>query len=177
MIRAAPAIEGVRLFLGGYGPLEAELRRLASEAGAGEMTVFGGEIDPSMVPIYDLASDLLFSLYRADDPNNVLTIPNKFFESIAAGKPILVSDVGEKATLVSKLGNGLAVDPNDIGALEEAIRKLKNDRDLRERMARASRLAQKEYNWRSMAQRLTECYSAMTDSSRFSTASAKGSNP
>lgn len=161
MIRAFAPIEGAVLFLGGYGPLEEELRRLASEAGVEDRAVFGGEIDPSAVPKYDLASDLLFSLYTADDPNNILTIPNKFFESVAAGKPILVSSVGEKAKLVAELGNGLAVDPDDVEAITDALRRLKQDRRLREKMARASRLAQRDYNWRKMAERLADSYAAL----------------
>jgi glycosyltransferase involved in cell wall biosynthesis len=162
MMRAFAPIEGARLFLGGYGPLEGDLRKLAKELGVEGRIVFAGEIDPSEVPDYDLASDLLFSLYTSGDPNNVLTIPNKFFESVAAGKPILVSNVGEKARLVAELGNGLAVDPDDIPAITNALRKLKDDPQLREKMARASDLAQENYNWQRMAKRLVDSYATLT---------------
>jgi len=58
--------------------------------GIEERVVFAGEVDPREVPVYDAAADLMFAMYEAVDPNNVVTIPNKLFESIAAAKPILV---------------------------------------------------------------------------------------
>jgi glycosyltransferase involved in cell wall biosynthesis len=159
MVRAVSGVEGVRLFLGGYGPLEGELIAMVDGLGVQERVILGGEIDPSLVPDYDAAADLLFAMYKADDPNNVLTIPNKFFESVAAGKPILVSDVGEKSLLVAEVGNGLAVDPSDVGAITGAIRTLRDDPGTYTDMVSAARRSQDIYSWARMAGVLTRAYS------------------
>ncbi len=161
VIEAVSMVEGTRLFMGGYGPLEPELKRLARSLGAGDRVTFAGEIEPSMVPKYDAAADLLFAMYKSDDPNNVLTIPNKLFESIAAAKPILVSDLGEKSELVSNEGNGMVVDPEDVGSIARAISLLKEDRDTYQRMSDASRRSQARYNWAKMADKLVNAYSGL----------------
>jgi glycosyltransferase involved in cell wall biosynthesis len=115
-----------------------------------------------MVPDYDAAADLLFAMYKGSDPNNILTIPNKFFESIAAAKPIMVSDLGEKSRLVSEEGNGIAVDPGDVEAVAKAIGRLRDDRELYERMRKAARDAQSRFNWEAMARRLVESYAELS---------------
>ncbi len=161
VVEAVSKVDGVTLFLGGYGPLENDLKSLARRIGAEKRVVFSGEINPSKVPQYDAAADLLFTMYKADDPNNILTIPNKLFESIASGKPILVSNLGEKARLVSEVGNGVVVDPSDVNSIAGAIRSLKEDPGLYEAMALAARGAQKKYNWARMAERLRDGYSSL----------------
>jgi len=158
VIMAVSSMEGVKLFMGGYGPLEDELVKLAAECGAGDKVLFGGEIDPADVPYYDAAADLLFAMYRGTDPNNILTIPNKLFESIAAGKPIMVSDLGEKSKLVKEEGSGVVVDPEDVGAIAEAIGALRDDRELYAGMVSAAKSAQSRYSWSRMAERLVESY-------------------
>jgi glycosyltransferase involved in cell wall biosynthesis len=161
VIQAVSSLDGVKLFMGGYGPIEEDLKNLARETGASDRIIFGGEINPAVVPDYDAAADLLFAMYKGTDPNNILTIPNKFFESIAAAKPIMVSDLGEKSRLVSEVGNGVAVDPGDVGAVAEAIAMLRDDEDLYERMRNASREAQSRFTWGAMAGRLVESYSEL----------------
>ena len=159
--QAVAMVNGVKLLMCGYGPLEDDLKRLAKRTKGGDRIIFGGEVDPAMVPRYDAAADLLFAMYKAVDPNNVLTIPNKFFESIAAGKPILVSDLGEKGRLVSEEGNGIAVDPDDIQAISDAIRTLKQNRSAYEAMVSSAKGSQERYNWTRMAAKLTESYSRL----------------
>jgi glycosyltransferase involved in cell wall biosynthesis len=161
VVEAVSRVDGVRLFMGGYGPLEGDLRSLARRLGPEDKVVFGGEIDPADVPRYDAAADVLLAMYKATDPNNVLTIPNKLFESIAAGKPIIVSNIGEKSRLVSTEGIGIVVDPSDVAAIADAIRTLKGDRRLYEAMAASARRCQERYSWARMAATLNEGYAAL----------------
>ncbi len=164
VVEAISMVHGVKLFLGGYGPYEASLKQLVERLGIEDNVIFGGEVDPRKVPIYDTASDLLFAMYEAVDPNNVVTIPNKLFESIAAGKPILVSDVGEKARLVSEIGHGYAINPEDVEGMARAIQRLAQDRDLYDKLASRAKRAQKEYSWSRMEKRLIHAYRDLTQS-------------
>jgi len=166
VVQAVSMVDGAKLFVGGYGPLEGDLRSLAGRLGAGDKVVFGGEIDPADVPRYDAAADVLLATYKATDPNNVLTIPNKLFESIAAGKPIIVSNIGEKSRLVSTEGNGIVVDPSDVAAIAEAIRTLKGDRRVYDAMASAAKGSQERYSWARMAAILNEGYAALLPARR-----------
>ena len=161
VVEAVSMVDGVKLFMGGYGPLEGDLRSLAAKLGAADKVIFGGEIDPANVPAYDAAADVLLAMYKATDPNNVLTIPNKLFESIAAAKPIIVSNIGEKSRLVSAEGNGIVVDPSDVGAIAQAFRTLKGDPRGYEAMASSAKRCQERYSWARMAAILNEGYAAV----------------
>jgi glycosyltransferase involved in cell wall biosynthesis len=100
-------------------------------------------------------------MYKGVDPNNVLTIPNKFFESIAAAKPIMVSNLGEKSRLVEEEGNGVSVNPDDADAVVGAIRSMRDDAGLYGKIASSAKAAQARYNWSGMAKRLSESYEVL----------------
>jgi glycosyltransferase involved in cell wall biosynthesis len=54
--------------------------------------------------------------------NHRLTVPNKLFEAMAAGVPVVASDLPGMAPIVRETGCGLLVDPTDPVALAAAIR-------------------------------------------------------
>lgn len=81
------------------------------------------------------------------------TSPNKFFDYIAAGLPVLVNYPGWMADMVLEHGCGLAVPPEDAEAFADALIALRDapDRDAMGRRARA--LAESEFDRRALAQR------------------------
>jgi glycosyltransferase involved in cell wall biosynthesis len=57
---------------------------------------------------------------------------------------------------------GLLVEPGDAGALADAIVRLVEDRDSRERLGRAARqVAIERYSWRTNAERVVRAYSTV----------------
>lgn len=76
-----------------------------------------------------------------------LAAPNKFFEALVAGRPIVVSKGTWVGHEVEAADCGLAVEFTK-PALREALRLLASDSAARERMGRnALRLAKEQYNW------------------------------
>lgn len=74
------------------------------------------------------ASEILVIPYR-DSPILYKTMPIKTFEYMACGVPIVVTDTGEHADIIKKMGCGLAVNP-DSNSLARGIEKLLSDRKL-----------------------------------------------
>jgi glycosyltransferase involved in cell wall biosynthesis len=62
-------------------------------------------------------------------------IPSKIFESMAMGKPIVLGVLGESRAIVEAAGAGVGIEPEDAGALAEAVRKLASDPSLYRRMS------------------------------------------
>jgi glycosyltransferase involved in cell wall biosynthesis len=70
--------------------------------------------------------------------NFYYALPNKIFEYLAAGVPVLVADFPEAAGMVKRYGVGLAFDPYDPVSIGGALSRLRDDRALRDRMAVAT---------------------------------------
>jgi glycosyltransferase involved in cell wall biosynthesis len=102
---------------------------------------------------------LLFAIYDPADHNARFASPNKLFEAMMCGKPIIVSDGTSMADIVRKENCGLVVPYGDVRAIREAIVKLKNDPDLRQKLgANGRRAYEGKYDWRIMEQRLLTIY-------------------
>jgi glycosyltransferase involved in cell wall biosynthesis len=80
------------------------------------------------------------------------TSPNKFFDYIAAGLPVLNNYPGWLAGLIGQHGCGFAVPPDDAGAFADALITASEDRAALGRMGRAARkLAETEFSRATLA--------------------------
>jgi glycosyltransferase involved in cell wall biosynthesis len=66
-------------------------------------------------------------------------MPRAMLEAAACARPLVVTDVPGCRHFVRHGVEGLVVPPNDVTALAEALHRLANDRELRERMGAAAR--------------------------------------
>jgi glycosyltransferase involved in cell wall biosynthesis len=65
--------------------------------------------------------------------------PNKVFDYMAAGKPVILAIDGVIRELVEQARAGIAVPPGDAAALAQAIRQLAGDPERRWQMGRSGR--------------------------------------
>lgn len=80
--------------------------------------------------------------------NHTEAMPNKLFEFMAAGLPVIVSDFPLWKSIVDEAECGLAVTPTDVDAVRMACEKLLNDIDLGQQMGRNGRKKVLEsFNW------------------------------
>lgn len=81
-------------------------------------------------------------------PNHIDAQPNKMFEYMSAGIPVIASDFPLWREIIEGAGCGLCVDPVDPEAVAAAIDKLVNNPAMAEEMGRNGRKAVDErYNW------------------------------
>lgn len=113
---------------------------------------------------HTLCSDLLFSLYDASVPNNIYSSPNKLFEAMMCGKPILINYGTSMANIVLEEKCGFILANLDIKAIKEAILKLKNDKILRDSYGKNGRYAyENKYSWEIMKNRLLTLYNILIE--------------
>lgn len=92
-------------------------------------------------------------------PNHVEAMPNKLWEYMAAGLPIVASDFPFWRMLFAEIGCGLLVDPKDPRAIASAVEWLLRHPDEAEQMGRRGRAAiEHTFNWRPEGERLLELY-------------------
>jgi glycosyltransferase involved in cell wall biosynthesis len=92
-------------------------------------------------------------------PNHIDSEPNKLFEYMAAGIPVIVSDFPRWREVVDTVGCGLLVDPSDPEAIAEAMQWILDHPDEAEAMGRRGRTAvEVTYNWDSEFRKLASLY-------------------
>jgi glycosyltransferase involved in cell wall biosynthesis len=95
-------------------------------------------------------------------PNHVESQPNKLFEYMSAGLPVIASDFPLWRRIVEGCGCGLLVDPLDPAAIAAAIDRLLGDPEEARRMGERGRAAvERLYNWQAEEARLLALYESL----------------
>lgn len=129
-----PALkQRLRLVLIGDGPLRADCQQLLNAAGVAELAWLPGE--RSDIP------ELMRSLDCFVLPSLAEGISNTILEAMASGLPVIATEVGGNADLVSAGTTGAIVPSADPEAMAQEIVKLANQPDTAKNMGRAGRSA------------------------------------
>ena len=130
----------------GTGTAEQVLKEKVIKLGIEENVSFEGWIDNTLIPQYVASADIcLVPHHRCSHWDN--TIPNKLFDYMAAGKPVVVSDVAPMKRIVLDKKCGLVFKSGTPGSLAEKLAKLK-DMGLRKKLGQNGMIAvENEYNW------------------------------
>ena len=124
------------IVIAGDGPLEPVLRAQASALGIADRVHFLGRVSHDDLPAYYHACDafVLPSIARTE------TFGVVQIEAMAAGLPVVSTSLPTGVPWVNQAGvSGLVVEPGNAPALGGALRRLAEDRDLRERLAEGAR--------------------------------------
>ncbi len=107
--------------------------------------VLAGPMPKHSVPSVTRTADVLMTLF-ADVPILATNSPNKFFDGLATGRPMIVNSPGWTRELVEEHDAGVYVPAGDGVALADAVERLADDPDMRARMAaNARRLAEERF--------------------------------
>jgi glycosyltransferase involved in cell wall biosynthesis len=137
----------------GEGPLEEELRELATELGITDRVTFTGRVEEEAIPRY-YASAELFVLPSVWEGH-----PLTLLEAWAAGRPVIASDVEGIAEFVDHGETGYLVPARDPEALADAIRYAFDNPEEARGWGRAAReTAEREYSWGTAARRTRRIY-------------------
>jgi glycosyltransferase involved in cell wall biosynthesis len=92
-------------------------------------------------------------------PHNVIGSPNKVFEYLAMGLPVILSDFPAWHDMLAGVDCALFVDPADPHAIAAAMRRLIRDRALARRLGENGRQAAlREFNWQTQLSSLRDAY-------------------
>jgi glycosyltransferase involved in cell wall biosynthesis len=104
-------------------------------------------------------ASVLIATYDPSIPNHRFSSPNKLFEAMMLGKPLIASRGTGFDTIVEKMEMGLVVNYGDVQALEVALIKLSENNNFVEAMGRNARQAyEAHYSWEIMRNSLLMLY-------------------
>jgi len=122
VIRAAALAKGnprIQVVIVGIGPLEKELKELASELGARNVLFLGRRPYEEMPKINSLADVLLIHL--KDRAFLHATVPGKTQVSLASGRPVLMAAAGDASDIIQSAGAGLICEPDEPAQMAKAM--------------------------------------------------------
>lgn len=121
---AAHYPEGAALVFLGSGPLRPDLERLARDLDLDGRVRFVDAVPPDDLLGITASATVGVVPYQPVSLNNRLALPNKVFEYLVVGVPVVVSDLPELRRIVEGSGAGRTYDPFDPLALAGAVREL-----------------------------------------------------
>jgi glycosyltransferase involved in cell wall biosynthesis len=105
------------------------------------------------------AADVLFATYDPAIENHKYSSPNKIFEAMMLGKPIIVASGTNMDRIITESDCGCIVSYGDISGLEKTLQSLAADPELMRKMGENARKAyETRYDWALMSQRLLQVY-------------------
>lgn len=152
-VKALPKIlrhvpEAIMMFVGRYkGTFKEELARQAEIDGTSHKLVLEGML-PWEENFKRTALAYVGCVFYADNPNNRVGIPNRIFEYMYSGIPVIASDFPELRKLVLDAECGVLVDSNNPDSIADGLVDLLLNPTKAERMGKNGRLAiQQRYGY------------------------------
>jgi len=148
-------VENIKFIIAGFGGMEEDIK---NQAKALSNVEFKGKIPMSDVIPLTKEADAVHCLFDPSNKNNQVGPPNKIFEAMAVGRPVIATRGIYSGELVKKFNMGLAID-FDKKAYRKALVQLRDNPSERERMGRnALEAAKGEFNWPVQEARLLGIY-------------------
>jgi len=141
-----------RLLLAGSGPQEREVRRYIATRRLGGVELLG-RISNEDKARYFATADVYVSPATGQESFGIVLL-----EAMAAGAPIVCSDIHGYKGVVRRGEQALLVPPRNVNALVSAIARLLDDAELRERMSRAGRERAVQFGWENITAKVEDYY-------------------
>jgi len=156
---------GRHLAIIGRGPLEEGLRNLARSAGL-KNVYFLPPVKALELAGFIHGASLGVVLIEDIDQSKHYSLPNKLLEYIAAGVPVLASQLPEIRRLVDEYQVGAFADPGDSDSIRESLNELLGNVEKLHSLRMNTLKARMSLTWRKEAGLLISEYSKITKDSR-----------
>ena len=159
LISAMASIPDADLALLGAAEHPELVRRAARRRGVAARVHVLPRVPPDEVVAYASSATVGVSPVPPTSLSYRYSLPNKLFQYMQAGLPVVASDFAQVRKVVDEAGAGITVDPRDVGALAAAIRTYTEDPERRAADGERGREAVRtRFNWSTAEATLLEIY-------------------
>lgn len=149
----------LRFVIIGMDAWNGTLQQMADEAGLSHRITFLPPVPSEELPRITVDADMGFILFRNTCLNHYHSLPNKLYEYMMAGVPVIASGFPEMKRVIAGTGCGITVDPESPEEIFLAAKKLAENPEERERMSKAGRKAAlTTHNWTAQRKKLISLY-------------------
>jgi len=121
-----------------------------------------GMINMTVLPSYTASADLGVVLIQDTCLSYRLSLPNKLFEYLHAGLPVICSDLPAMATILKEYQVGELVNPDDPASIAHGIKIALGDVSRYKTLKANTHKASEVFNWQNEGKKLIEIYKNFT---------------
>ena len=157
--RVASEVVGAHLLVAGDGRDRALLRSLPGDLRSRILRL--GTVPHEALPRYHAAADVFVSPATGQESFGIVLV-----EAMAAGVPVVASDIAGYREVVRDGVDGLLVPPNDPNTLAAAIRRVLSEPELAAALKAAGRSRAQAFSWQAVAPRIEAVYDRVLSATR-----------
>ena len=150
--------DNIVFIIAGEGELYEKLKRQSENEDLQDKVIFTGRIAHEKLSGLTRQADLGISIEEDMGKNYRYALPNKLFDYIQAGIPVLVSDLPEMREVVKKYDVGLVVETYDPLKIKEQVEFIIHNKEARKRWKINLDKAGTELNWEKEEYKLKEIF-------------------
>lgn len=159
LLNAIAITEGVDLIIIGSGDQFDALKQYSVKMNLAHRIKFISRLPWNEMMRLTKAADVGLTLDKDTNLNYRFSLPNKLFDYISAGIPVIASGVPEARKIVEEYECGIIVPTVTPGEISKAIIKLRDNRDLLTRLKQNSVKASESLNWENESKKVVDFYS------------------
>ncbi|MCX6329730.1 MAG: glycosyltransferase [Bacteroidia bacterium] len=158
LIEAMTLIENVSLIIVGSGDVLQFLKNKVEELNLSNRVKFIPKQPWNELLRYTKSADAGLSLDKDTNLNYRFSLPNKLFDYISAGIPVITSDLPEVKKIVKESGCGIIIQTVTPEEICKAIIKLRDDRVLLNKLKQNAVIASGTLNWDRESKKVVDFY-------------------
>jgi glycosyltransferase involved in cell wall biosynthesis len=147
ILDAVEDVPGTHAIFLGDGPLAGSLLHDADQRGIGNRVHHHGAVSPDRLLDVTSGADVGMCLIEPLTESLRLSLPNKLFEYLWAGRPVIGSNLPEISRVILGHDVGKTVDPKSRQEIAAAVRELRDDPEARLAMQSRTRSVAETYRW------------------------------
>jgi len=163
IIEAMPFIHNATLLIVGQGDMIPAMKERVIELGLQERVTFTGRVTPETLRNYTASADLGIAFDKNVSPNHYYSLPNKIFEYIHAGVPVISSNLPERKRIIEQYEVGVVLSDLAPQTVAHAINAVLENKALLAQLKENCRIATQELNWENEERVVRKEYFALVD--------------
>jgi len=163
LIDAVVLTENLFLIVAGSGDVVPALKKKVSEFNLDNRVTFTGTLPWNELISYTKAADAGMVLEKDTNLNYHFSLPNKFFDYITAGIPVISSNLPLVSELIIRYNCGIILPEVTPEEISEAVRMLSGNKILHKQLKNNSVIASYELNWEKESEKVKIFYSKLFD--------------
>jgi glycosyltransferase involved in cell wall biosynthesis len=161
LVEAVSALEGVSLFIIGSGDVILQLREMVSSAKTDSKIQFFPKMTWQELMRYTKSADAGLSLDRNTNLNYSFSLPNKLFDYLSAGIPVIAGSLPEVDKIIHEFNSGIIIDMVTPDNIKQAIVSLRDNPEILNKLKANAVIASGNITWELESEKIVELYTSI----------------